>query len=286
MDRPEVVARRFGGLVAYDGLLPGLGAAAVGASAELGAVESLPAAGPLVALCFLSALASRYEAIADDGAVVAASTQAMVVAASLVVFADTSPLLGPLLVGMSAAFWRIPRTRHQWLTLVGTLGVCGFPALAAAVVFGWLPLPEFPSTFELCVAALPLAVVNAAVNGSLISAYLAVYERIRFRVAAAQLVPHLPGVYVPFVFGVVVGELSVRFGLVVLGLAAASFVMVQVVFASYRRLVESEREVLAGLVAAVEEKDPYTAGHSQRVGRYARMIAVPLGWKGKDLARL
>ncbi|MGQ0826632.1 MAG: HD-GYP domain-containing protein, partial [Actinomycetota bacterium] len=69
-------------------------------------------------------------------------------------------------------------------------------------------------------------------------------------------------------------------------MAAASFVMVQVVFASYRRLVESEREVLAGLVAAVEEKDPYTAGHSQRVGRYARMIAEPLGWKGKDLARL
>ncbi len=101
-----------------------------------------------------------------------------------------------------------------------------------------------------------------------------------------RCVRHAVGSYVPFLFGAFVGELSLRFGMVVLALAAVSFVMVQAVFASFRAVVESERGALEGLAAAVEAKDPYTGGHSKRVVRWARYMGERLGMKHRDLARL
>jgi putative nucleotidyltransferase with HDIG domain len=46
---------------------------------------------------------------------------------------------------------------------------------------------------------------------------------------------------------------------------------------SYRRLEESSLEAIEGLNAAVEAKDPYTAGHSQRVQRIVVALGEELG---------
>jgi HD-GYP domain-containing protein (c-di-GMP phosphodiesterase class II) len=45
----------------------------------------------------------------------------------------------------------------------------------------------------------------------------------------------------------------------------------------YRRLRRSVGQSLLGLANALEAKDPYTRGHSERVGRWSRRIALGVG---------
>jgi putative nucleotidyltransferase with HDIG domain len=52
---------------------------------------------------------------------------------------------------------------------------------------------------------------------------------------------------------------------------------------SYRRLEQSSLEAIATLNAAVEAKDPYTAGHSARVQRIALAVASELGLSPVEL---
>ena len=55
---------------------------------------------------------------------------------------------------------------------------------------------------------------------------------------------------------------------------------------SYRMLEESSLETIETLNATVEAKDPYTAGHSQRVRHIAVAIGRQLGLSGEDLESL
>jgi hypothetical protein len=118
------------------------------------------------------------------------------------------------------------------------------------------------------------------------AAYVSLCETVPFGAVIRALLPTAGGVYVTFLFGAFVGELSLRFGLVVFALAGVVLVMVQAVFASYRQLVESEKEVLEGMVNAVERKDPYTAGHSKRVVKFVGYVGEKLGYKGRALTQL
>jgi putative nucleotidyltransferase with HDIG domain len=45
----------------------------------------------------------------------------------------------------------------------------------------------------------------------------------------------------------------------------------------YRQLQESGQELLAVMVKAIEARDPYTSGHSERVSRISRAVALELG---------
>jgi HD-GYP domain-containing protein (c-di-GMP phosphodiesterase class II) len=228
----------------------------------------------------------RFNIDGDERGSVSLSAEGVVIAAAVVAFRDTSPLLAPLLVAMAAAFWRVPRTRHQWFAIPGNLGTYGLPALAAAAALGITPLGDTPSALTLALVALPIATSYVLVNGALVGAYVVLYQRVPLRAVVGSLRSQAVGMYVPFLFGAYVGELSRRFGLVVFVLAAVVFVMVQAAFDSYRRLLDSERETCNGLIAAVERKDPYTAGHSKRVARYARYMGTQLGLKGRALARV
>ena len=55
---------------------------------------------------------------------------------------------------------------------------------------------------------------------------------------------------------------------------------------SYRRLEENSLEAIASLNATVEAKDPYTAGHSQRVQRVALALGERLGFTPAQLDAL
>jgi hypothetical protein len=54
-------------------------------------------------------------------------------------------------------------------------------------------------------------------------------------------------------------------------------VAVRHVYGLYRQLQESGQELLQLMVKAIEARDPYTSGHSVRVSRLSRTIAIELG---------
>ena len=60
--------------------------------------------------------------------------------------------------------------------------------------------------------------------------------------------------------------------------------------ARLKQAAEENRELFLGsirmLAAAIDEKDPYTRGHSDRVARYSMLIGHQLGLSAEDLDRL
>jgi len=68
-----------------------------------------------------------------------------------------------------------------------------------------------------------------------------------------------------------------------LGASAAVAVENAMLVAEQKRLWQSLIETLA---VTIDARDQQTAGHSQRVTKYARVIGEQLGWNGQDLERL
>src|SRR6202043_4023149 len=60
--------------------------------------------------------------------------------------------------------------------------------------------------------------------------------------------------------------------------------------ARLKQAAEENRELFLGsikmLAAAIDEKDPYTRGHSNRVAKYSMIIGDKLGMNAADLDRL
>ncbi|MFF5335253.1 HD-GYP domain-containing protein [Streptomyces sp. NPDC013181] len=147
-------------------------------------------------------------------------------------------------------------------TLLGGPAPGGPPALPYAL----LPV---------CAAALAFSAVLAALDGSI----LLVAERLPARRAWRGLLPRSPAPHlVHGLAGLMMAVLwNSRYGPL-----AALFVLLPMyiscwVFAQYHREQAAHRATIRALVQAVDLKDTYTRGHSERVGRASVLIARELG---------
>lgn len=81
-------------------------------------------------------------------------------------------------------------------------------------------------------------------------------------------------------------EAYVRFGMGVTSALALPMLGIRQVYKTNVSLQRINEELLQLMVATVEAQDPYTSGHSQRVARYARLIARLSGVSGKNATRI
>jgi putative nucleotidyltransferase with HDIG domain len=58
------------------------------------------------------------------------------------------------------------------------------------------------------------------------------------------------------------------------------------VYGLYHQLQDSGQELLQVMVKAIEARDPYTSGHSVRVSRLSRTIAVELGLSAREVEQI
>lgn len=81
-------------------------------------------------------------------------------------------------------------------------------------------------------------------------------------------------------------DVSIGFGSIGLVVVVFPLVAVRHVYGLYRQLQESGQELLQVMVKAIEARDPYTSGHSVRVSRLSRTIAVELGLPANDVEQI
>jgi HD superfamily phosphohydrolase YqeK len=86
--------------------------------------------------------------------------------------------------------------------------------------------------------------------------------------------------------GGLLGAAYLHVGAHMLPLILAVFFLAQMTFASYAQLREAQESTLRGFVKALEAKDLYTRGHTERVAYFATMIGRELGFNGTRLERL
>ncbi|MER3439433.1 MAG: hypothetical protein C4346_18605 [Chloroflexota bacterium] len=79
---------------------------------------------------------------------------------------------------------------------------------------------------------------------------------------------------------------TIGFGSAGIAILMLPMIAVRHVYGLYRRLQEGSHELLEVMVKAIEARDQYTSGHSVRVGRLSRTLAVELGLSAKAIQQI
>ena len=259
------------------------GAAFVSAGA-LAVTTQLPSLVPVLVFGALVAFAENRSVVVRGNTSLSASF--MLTMAAIVVFHDDGAPLGPLLIGMCGGLY-VPHLRQrEWRKVAFNLGNFGQASLAGAGVF-WLLTPSgFVSPLRLVLCALPAALAYSVVDLVLLSRVVSMAaDRPLGGVFRELRAGHLQ-IYPFALLGVFLGYLYLEVGAAILPLFVVPIVVARQTFASYLELKAAHEATLYALIVALEAKDPYTAGHVERVAQYAQYIGLELGLRPARLERL
>jgi HD-GYP domain-containing protein (c-di-GMP phosphodiesterase class II) len=214
-----------------------------------------------------------------------ASAGFMLAMAAIVVFNAQDSLLGPLLVGMFGGLHLGQIRARDWRKVVFNSANYGLATLAAAMVFDALAPANVHEPGALLLLAIPSALAFAVVDVGLYS--VAIFLETRELPATMRTLVAVLGQMLPFaLLGVFLGLLYVDNGAVLVPLFIVPMLVARQAFASYLEIRESQEAAVRTLIGALEAKDPYTAGHAERVARFAQYIGQELSMSPSRLERL
>ena len=132
-----------------------------------------------------------------------------------------------------------------------------------------------------------LLVTYMLVNRAVVAGVLSIVNRTAFRrelyvVSRGTLVNDVLALPLVLIFALMYAKL----GYVWSGLLALPMIGVRQLYKSVFELERINEELLQLMVAAIEARDPYTSGHSQRVARYSRVIARAIGQGSRQVEEI
>lgn len=206
---------------------------------------------------------------------------------------------GPLLgAAVAAACGVTPQDIRQKKPLsvmlfnVGQLGLAAMLGGWVLTLLGQAPWAGVPmgqvATAGRLAAALGGAAVFYAVNVILMTVGFSVAESAHPREVVRRL--RVPDYFVSFaalaLFGILLAQLTLVAEVPGALLLVVPFLAARQTFRVYSELTDAFTDTVRSLVAAVEAKDPYTKGHSERVAVYSRSIAQAVGLPGAQVDRV
>jgi len=258
-------------------------AVAAATAAILTRAEGPPAAATLL---LFGALTLYGELKAVDIHGVSITPGWMIGMAAVVAFRGHGSLIGPMLVGMLAGLDVHNLRTRAWSTLAVNVGMLGLAVCSAAFGYSLLPNALVSGHSAVLFAPLVPTAFYVAVLWSLLTIGSVIRRRTSMREILADLAPAV-GQALSFSFvGFLLGRLYVTLGAWVMLLIVVPILIARQMFASYARVKESHDETVQLLIRALEQKDPYTAGHAGRVAVYAGYIAEELDFMPGRTERL
>jgi len=261
------------------------GAAAVLATAALAPGRSGPSWVPFAFLAALFVYAENTALELPSGG--GMSSSFMIVMAAAVIFrAEGAPAAVGAIGLCGGLFW--PHLRHwQWRKIVGNAGAFGLAAAAVAAISLAYPVSLLRNPAALVLGSAVVAVAFFAVNTLVVSGYYAIDRGEPLRPVLAAMLRHGHLQVYPFaVLGAMLGRLYLDLGVAVLPLFVVPVLVARQTFAGYLALRRAHEDTVRVLVGALEAKDHYTAGHAERVARFAEYMGRELGFGPMRLERL
>ena len=177
------------------------------------------------------------------------------------------------LAGLAGGLYWPHLRRGDWRKILFNSSNFALSSCAAAVVFS--PLVghsgERASTV-LLLASLPAALAFSVVNLVLLAVVVSLATSTTFGETLRELRPRFVQILPFALLGVFMCRLYLDYGAIVIPLFVVPILVARQAFASYLALKDSHQATVRILVGALEAKDPYTAGHAERVADYAVMI--------------
>jgi HD superfamily phosphodiesterase len=246
-------------------------------------VEGRPS-GSLLLLFGALMLYSEFKAVDING--VSVSPGWMIAMASVVAFRGHGSVLGPLLIGMLAGLDLQDLRDRAWSTTTVNVGMLGLAIGAAAYGYSLLPDTLISGRSAVLIAPLVPTAFYVVVLWSLLTVGSAIRRNTSIREILADLGPAVAQALSFSFVGFLLGRMYVALGAWVMLLIVVPILIAREMFASYGHVKESHDETVQLLVRALEQKDPYTAGHAGRVAVYAGYVGEELDFMPARMERL
>ena len=190
------------------------------------------------------------------------------------------------LVGLAGALHPVTGPDNRVVKRFFNAAQFSFAALAAGVVFalflggeGEAGLAQ-ASAGQVIVAAVGASLVYYIINISLVAGIVSMTSGLSLRRIWAGSLSPIVVAYVGYgLLGLLMAELYAEVGMVAAILFLAPMLVARAAFANYAQLRATYDSTVRALVQAVETKDYYTRGHSERVSRVTELIAREWGMR-------
>jgi hypothetical protein len=223
-----------------------------------------------------------------------ASPSIMVLLTAAVIFGPESAVIGAAAMAALAVATPDDIRELRWFQPIANFGQLVASAAAATAVlsvFLSFGTPAGASALDaglwrIAVGSALASIVYGAVNYRMVLfAVSRVYGRLEVRPWS-----HIGAILLPLVgmgfLGGMLGATYLIIGTAALPLIAVVFFVGYLAFESYARLREAQESTIRGFIKALEAKDLYTRGHTERVARFAEMIGKQMGYDGTQLERV
>jgi HD superfamily phosphodiesterase len=147
-------------------------------------------------------------------------------------------------------------------------------------------LPVASSTVRLFVATALGAATYLLVHSPLISIPVALSCREPYFTVLRQILAFDVGAFPFALLGLGLGWVYLELGAAVVPLLVVPILIARSTFASYLELKAGQEQTIETLILALEAKDPYTAGHAQRVATFSEYVGAELAFGQRRMERL
>ncbi len=192
-------------------------------------------------------------------------------------------LLSAALVGACSGLFLDHVRSRQYGLLLSNCAQFSLASVAAAAVFG---LVDGRAELAGLLVAMAATCAFGFVNVAMVLPHVALRHDLSMKAVWLDMRPAVPNYFAFGLVGLFVGLVSVRVGPVAVVLLAVPMSIGRWTFSSFLRTRQAHEASIRLFVRLIEAKDPYTAGHTERVAKYSLYVAAELGMEPDRLEHL
>ncbi len=215
------------------------------------------------------------------------SPSIMVIITAGAIFGPQSAVLGVAVMAAFGFLTPLDLKERRWFEPIANFGQFVLTVATSIAVLSLLHPGQVTkaNVGQLAVASIAAALVYGAINYGLVSLAVKIIYGRELRAwsrLSSAVVPYLGMGFL----GGMLGAAYLLVGPIAIPFIAAVFFVGHMTFASYGDLREAQEATLRGFIKALEAKDLYTRGHTERVAHFSRVIGEEFGYDANGLERL